>query len=108
MLSRTYITLKTFITFRAERGDEENGAASNQNTENTKEVIYNFMEKELHIENARSTFEFQRVHRVRKAKGKKSRPIIARFLRFSNRQEVLSQARKMLKDKFIYSEVGTV
>ena len=82
------------------QGDEENGAASNQKAENTKEVIYNFMERELHIENARSRFEFQRgIYRVGKATGKKSRPIIARFLRYSDREEVLSQCRKMLKDK---------
>ena len=80
-------------------GDEENGAASNQKAENTKEVICNFMERELHIENARSRFEFQRIHQVGKATGKKSRPIIARFLRYSDREKVLSQGRKMFKDK---------
>lgn len=57
------------------------------------------MEKELHIGNARSRFEFHRVHRVGKPKGRKSRPIIARFLRYSDREEVLYQARKTLKDK---------
>ena len=81
------------------QSDGENGATSNQTTENTKEVIYNFMEKELHIENARGRFEFQRVHRVGKPKGRKSRPIITRFLRYSDCEEVLYQAKKTLKDK---------
>ena len=81
------------------QGDGENGATSNQNTENTKEVIYNFMEKELHIENARSRFEFQHIHRVGKPKGRKSRPIITRFVRYSDREEVLYQVRKTLKNK---------
>ena len=54
----------------------------NNNVENTKEVIYNFLQKELSLENAVSRFEFQRIHRVGKRAGKKPRPIIARFLRY--------------------------
>ena len=49
----------------------------NNNVENTKEVIYNFLQKELSLENAVSRFEFQRIHRVGKRSGKKPRPIIA-------------------------------
>ena len=45
-----------------------------------KEVIYNFMGQELQIQNARWRIEFQRIHPIRKAKGKKSRPISAKFL----------------------------
>jgi len=81
------------------QGDEENSTVSNQNTENTKEIIYNFMEQELQIQNARSRIEFQRVHRVGKERGKKSRPIIAKFLRYCDREEVLFKARKLLKGK---------
>ena len=51
----------------------------NNNVENTKEVIYNFLQKELSLENAVSRFEFQRIHRVRKRSGKKPHPIIASF-----------------------------
>ena len=36
------------------RDDEENSTVSSQNTENTKEIIYNFMEQELQIQNARN------------------------------------------------------
>ena len=82
------------------QGDEENSThGSNQNTENTKEIIYNFMKQELQIQNARSRIEFQRVHRVGKERGKKSRPIIAKFLRYCDREDVLFKARKLLKDK---------
>ena len=82
------------------QGDEENSTVSNQNTENTKEIIYNFMEQELQIQNApaRNRIEFQRVHRVGKERGKKSRPIIAKFLCYCDREEVLFKARKLLKD----------
>ena len=91
-----------FIRIQEEVGtqdDEENSTVSNQNTENTKEIIYNFMEQKLQIQNARSRIEFQRVHRVGKERGKKSRPIIAKFLRYCDREEVLFKARKLLKDK---------
>ena len=55
------------------------------------------MELELQIQNARSRIEFQRLHRVGKERGKKSRPIVAKFLRYCDCQEVLSKARKLLK-----------
>ena len=32
------------------RDDEENSTVSSQNKENTKEIIYNFMEQELQIQ----------------------------------------------------------
>ena len=81
------------------QGDKENGAVNNQNTANTKEITYDFMEHKLQIQNVWSEIEFQRIHWAEKAKGKKSRPIIAKFLRYSDHEEVLSQARKLLKDK---------
>ena len=42
--------------------------------------------------------EFQRVHRLGKTRSNKPRPIIARFLRYADREEVLSKARITLKD----------
>ena len=71
----------------------------NNNVENTKEVIYNFLQKELSLENAVSRFEFQRIRRVGKRSGKKPRPNIARFLRYSDREEVLLCAKTSLKGK---------
>ena len=79
------------------RDDDQVG--SRQEAENTKEVLFNFMEQELQIPNARDKFEFQRVHRLGKPKANESRPIIARFLRYQDREEVLNQARKSLRDK---------
>ena len=81
------------------QGDEQKSTVSDQNTENRKEINYNFMEQELQIQNARSRIEFQRVHRVGKERGKESRPIIAKFLRYCDREEVLFKARKLLKGK---------
>ena len=70
-------------------GIEENGtpfdaenATANNNVETTKEVIYDFLQRELSFENAQSRFEFQRIHRVGKRTGKKPCPIIVRFLRY--------------------------
>ena len=51
------------------------------------------------MENTVSRFEFQRIHRVGKRAGKKPRPIIARFLRYSDREEVLLRAKTSLKGK---------
>ena len=53
-----------FIGIQEEVGtqdDKKKSTVSDQNTENTKEIIYNFMEQELQIQNARSRIEFQRV-----------------------------------------------
>ena len=68
-------------------------------TEDTKQVMYNFLEQELKISNARDRIEFQRIHRLGKPNNKGPRPIIARFLRYTDREEVMSQARKHLKGK---------
>ena len=67
--------------------------------ENTKETLYNFFETELGIEDARR-IEFQRVHRVGKEKRnpRKPRAIIARFLRYPDREAVLSR-RSSLEDE---------
>jgi len=54
------------------------------------------MEDKPQISDARK-IEFQRLHRNGKASGKKPRPILARFLRFSDRERVLKHARN-LKD----------
>ena len=76
-------------------------ATGNENAsvpEDTKEIVHNFFE-ELKIENSRAKYEFQRVHRLGKPSSTSSRPIIMRFLRFTDKEEVMSVARKELKDK---------
>ena len=70
-----------------------------QQTENTKEVIYQFLEEHLKIEGARDRIEFQRIHRLGKPVAGKSRPIIARLLRYTDKELIMDQARKNLKGK---------
>lgn len=78
---------------------EQDEQGTHHEAENTKEIIYKFMEEELQISNPRDKIEFQRIHRVGKPKHDGPRPIIARFLRYADREMVLHQARKTLKDK---------
>ena len=67
--------------------------------EDSKEVIYNFLEAHLQIDRPRDKIEFQRVHRLGKPNaGARPRPIIARFLRFGDKQLVMDRARKYLKN----------
>ena len=55
------------------------------------------MERELEVENARD-IEFQRLHRIGAKKPDSPRPIIARFLRFPDREKVFKRALE-LKDE---------
>lgn len=58
------------------------------------------MEDELNITDARKRIEFQRVHRLGRPKSSGDpRPIIARFLRYQDREEVMQKARAKLKGK---------
>lgn len=75
------------------------GKVLSKEPENTKEIVYKFMEEEMHIPNPRRSIEFQRIHRVGKPKDVGPRPIITRFLRYADREMVLHQARKTLKNK---------
>ena len=64
--------------------------------EDTKNVLANFMENVLGIEDAKD-IEFQRVHRMGKPRmdGSGGRTIIARFLRFPDRERVFKCGRKL-------------
>ena len=75
-----------------ETTDQQN-ATSN---EDTKKVLANFMENVLGIEDAKD-IEFQRVHRMGKPRmvGNRTRTIIARFLRFPDRERVFKCGRKL-------------
>lgn len=73
--------------------------ATRQNTssnEDTKKVLADFMENVLGIEDA-NDIEFQRVHRMGKSRMDRngSRTIIARFLRFPDREKVFKCGRKL-------------
>ena len=67
--------------------------------EDTRDLVFKFLENKLRIENPRGRIEFQRVHRLGKPNNSsdKPRPIIARFLRYSDKEMVMDQARKELK-----------
>ena len=62
-------------------------------------LLFKFLENKFRIENPRGRIEFQRVHRLGKPNNSsdKPRPIIARFLRYSDKEMVMDQARKELK-----------
>ena len=68
-------------------------------TEDTRDLVFKFLGNKLRIENPRGRIEFQRVHRLGKPNNSsdKPRPIIARFLRYSDKEMVMDQARKELK-----------
>ena len=55
------------------------------------EVVNQFLERELELDGVRD-IEFQRVHRIGKKKSGASRPIIARFLRFPDRERIFRRA----------------
>ena len=68
--------------------------ASDEGNEDTKEVVYRFLERELKMEDVRR-IEFQRIHRIGKKSSRYTRPVIARFLRFQDRELVFNAAREM-------------
>ena len=58
------------------------------------------MEVPFNITDARKRIEFQRVHRLGRPRSSDDpRPIIARFLRYQDREEVMQKARAKLKGK---------
>ena len=67
--------------------------------EDTRDLVFKFLENKLRIENPRGRIEFQRVHRLGKPNNSsdKPRPIIARFLPYSDKEMVMDQAREELK-----------
>ena len=84
--------------------DSTNQNAANSSdslqSENTKDVLFKFLEDELNITDSRKRIEFQRVHRLGKPRSSGDpRPIIARFLRYQDREEVVQKARVKLKGK---------
>ncbi|XP_073229677.1 uncharacterized protein [Porites lutea] len=69
--------------------------------EDAREVLVGFLKTELGMKNA-DQIEFQRVHRVGKrvSSSGKPRQIIARFLKYPQREEVMSNARKLKGKNF--------
>ena len=69
--------------------------------EDAREVLVGFLKTELGMENA-DRIEFQRVHRVGKrvSSDGKPRQIIARFLKYPQREEVMSNPGKLKRKNF--------
>ena len=70
--------------------------------EDTRKVLVNFIEDALGIEDAKG-IEFQRVHRMgkpRTSSGNGSRTVIARFLRYSDKESVFKCSRKLKDTNF--------
>ena len=79
------------------------GSEDASDPEDKRAIVYNFLEHELQIENSRAKNKFQRVHRLGKPHSTSSRPTILRFLRFADKEQVMSVAQKKLKDKDFYT-----
>ena len=76
---------------------EEESSRQSGTSENMREVLYKFLEEQLKIDRPHDKIKFQRVHRLGKPNPLKAHPIIARFLRYSDRELVVEQARKHLR-----------
>ena len=79
------------------------GISEEGEAEDTKETLLKCLENRFKMANARD-IEFQRVHRLGKRSDKKGKPrvIIARFLRYTDREAVFSLRASLDKE----SEVG--
>ena len=87
-----------FVRLLEEQVDNMNGGDEDHNgtqaqIEDTRGIIHKFLEHQLKIPNARERIEFQRLHRLEKPRNGSSRPIIARFLRYGDKELVMDQAR---------------
>ena len=77
--------LKFFgIEERETKADSEDGEKVN-----TRDVLIDFLENDLGMDKPAEKIDLQRVHRLGKPVAGKIRPIIARFLRYPDREKVL-------------------
>ena len=70
-----------FVGLLEEQVDEDHNG-ERAKLEDTRGIVYKFLEQRLKIPNARERIEFQRLHRFGKPKNRTLRPIIARFLHY--------------------------
>ena len=75
----------------------DNISDGEESSEDIAAVIYKFMADRLSKEEPHAEVEFQRIHRFGKPNSKGARTILARFLPYSDRQDVLELARSKLK-----------
>lgn len=97
-------TLKTKIEYMEAYSRRENlkfvGIPEEDKTENTKQVLINFLQKEVQLTDA-SAIEFQRVHRQQYSDNGKPRTIIARFLRYEDVEYVLRNAKNLKNTRYV-------
>lgn len=67
------------------------------NDENAENTLYDFIENQLKVSHS-DGIEFQRIHRTGRRKHGQPRPIIARFLRFQDRERVFESRSKLNKE----------
>ncbi|XP_060597999.1 uncharacterized protein LOC132751777 [Ruditapes philippinarum] len=72
--------------------------------ENCEEKIKHFIQDKLKIDNAIDTIRLQRAHRVGPFKAGKSRPIVAKFTEFHDREKVRRAAKELKGSNFGISE----
>ena len=72
---------------------------SQDQREDTEEILRDFLERELGYVDAQNV-EFQRVHRTGKTKDGNPRPILARFLRYKDVQNIFSLEHRLKGSKF--------
>lgn len=78
---------------------EESTEIGGRSGEDTQEVLRNFLERDLGYRDARNV-EIQRVHRIGKSKDGNPRPILARFLRYKNCQQILLLGHRLKDTNF--------
>ena len=74
-----------FYNFKEERGESD---------QHCREKLYRLMENELAVQNARD-IQFHRVHRVDRFNRSKTRPIVAKFAFYPDRERVLAAAKNL-------------
>jgi len=96
-ISKLKLQLLKYETYDRRENLRFYGIPENQQ-ENTRETLNAFMEEKLDMEDP-SSIEFQRVHRVGRKYPHKPRPILARFLRYPDREYVFSRRSSLERDE---------
>ena len=81
--------------------EKEKNAEEGSEAIDTWEVLCEFLKTALGFQDPRRSIEIQRVHRVGKSVDGKPRPMLARFLRFPDREGILRQGFKFKDTEFM-------
>ena len=71
---------------------------NDERPQKTQELLYDFLEKEMNIADARESIKFDRVHRMGAKKQNQPRPIVAKCNPYSGKEKIMS-SRSTLDDK---------